>query len=176
MTESSLVHSVHSIEVKKPCIISLCSSQSSRRLEDGHQARVSTNFRRHWPGAAHCSWEPLGGGVGVSGVGGEIKLKQHLEPCNVSAPSPPLRYTPNGEIIPQFARPQCKMIILPDPCSKVRNSRSITASINPSTRPFNLNNLVKAHSQEDGLAPSAAQQSHSAPIHSPSAAPTCIFY
>ena len=45
--------------------------------------------------------------------------------------SPPLRYAPHGEITPQFARPQCKMIILPDPCSKVRNSRSITAEHQP---------------------------------------------
>lgn len=91
------------------------------------KAPVSTDSRRHWPGAAPCSWELLGGGVGVSRVGGGVKLKQYLGPCHVSAPSLPLRYTPNGEITPQFARPQCKMIILPDPCSKVRNSRSITA-------------------------------------------------
>ena len=31
---SYLVHSVHSIEVKKPCIILLCSSQSSQGLEE----------------------------------------------------------------------------------------------------------------------------------------------
>lgn len=72
MIESYLVHSVHSIEVKKPCIILLCSSQSSRGLEEWHQGTLCDS-RRHWPGAAHCSREPLmgqvGGGGGSPGVG-----------------------------------------------------------------------------------------------------------
>ena len=138
------------------------------------KAPVSTDSLRHCPGAAYCSWEPLGRGVGVSWVG-EVKLKQHLGPCNVSAPSPPLRCTPHGEITPQFARPQCKMIILPDPCSKVRNSRSITAEHQPKHKALQTQQPHKG-TQPGGLAPSTAQQSHSAPIHSPSAAMTCIFY
>lgn len=66
MIESYLVHSVHSIEVKKPCIILLCSSQSSRGLEEWHQGTLCDS-RRHWPGAAHCSREPLMGQVGGEG-------------------------------------------------------------------------------------------------------------
>lgn len=59
------------------------------------------------PGGGGGRGSPGGGGGWLQGE--EVKLKQNMGWCNVSAPSPPLRCTPNGEITSQFARPGAKL-------------------------------------------------------------------